>query len=74
MLRGAGVNTELGLEFDGLGKQLKYAAAKSIPFAIIIGPDENAAQKATLRDLASGEQTVVAQDELSDAIKSKVKS
>ncbi len=67
-LRGAGINTELGLEFDGLGKQLKYAAAKSIPFAVIIGPDENAAQKATLRDLASGEQTLIQQSELAKRI------
>ncbi|CAG0993073.1 partial histidyl-tRNA synthetase, partial [Anaerolineae bacterium] len=73
-LRAAGINTELGLEFDGLGKQLKYAAAKAIPFAIIIGPDENAAQKATLRDLVSGEQTLVAQNELVEAIKLKIKS
>ena len=73
-LRANGFNTELGLEFDGLGKQLKYAAAKSIPFAIIIGPDENIAQRATLRDLASGEQTVLAQNELAEALKLKVKS
>jgi histidyl-tRNA synthetase len=73
-LRANGINTELGLEFDGLGKQLKYAAAKSIPFAIIIGPDENIAQRATLRDLASGEQTVLAQNELAEALKLKVKS
>lgn len=73
-LRASNINTELGLEFDGLGKQLKYAAAKAIPFAIIIGPDENAAQKATLRDLVSGEQTLVAQNELVEAIKLKIKS
>lgn len=70
-LRGAGINTELGLEFDGLGKQLKYAAAKAIPFAIIIGPDENATQQATLRDLATGEQTIIDQNKLADAIKRK---
>jgi histidyl-tRNA synthetase len=73
-LRAAGINTELALDADGLGKQLKYAAAKSIPFAVIIGPDEAAAQKATLRDLASGEQTVIAESELADAVKLKVKS
>lgn len=73
-LRGAGVNTELGLEFDGLGKQLKYAAAKSIPFAVIIGPDENATLQATLRNLETGEQTRIKQGELAEAIKLKVKS
>ena len=73
-LRAQGINTELGLEFDGLGKQLKYAAAKSIPFALIIGPDENSAQRATLRDLATGEQTLIAQNEIANVLKLKVKS
>jgi len=73
-LRAAGINTELALDADGLGKQLKYAAAKAIPFALIIGPDENAAHQATLRDLASGQQTLIAQKELANAIESKLKS
>jgi len=70
-LRAAGINAELALDAEGLGKQLKYAAAKSIPFAVIIGPDENAAQKATLRDLGTGEQVLVAQSELADDVKRK---
>ncbi|MBI3913935.1 MAG: histidine--tRNA ligase, partial [Chloroflexi bacterium] len=70
-LRGAGINTELALDADGLGKQLKYAAAKAIPFAVIIGPDEAAAGKATLRDMASGEQVLIAQGELGESIKLK---
>jgi histidyl-tRNA synthetase len=73
-LRAVGINTELALDADGLGKQLKYAAAKSIPYAIIIGPDEAAAQKATLRDLSSGEQTVIAESEIAEAIKLKAQS
>jgi len=73
-LRAAGINAELALDAEGLGKQLKYAAAKAIPFALIIGPDEAAAQKATLRDLTSGEQTLIPQSELADAVKLKVKS
>ena len=73
-LRAAGINTELALDAEGLGKQLKYAAAKAIPFAVIIGPDEASAQKATLRDLASGEQTLIAQGELAEVVKLKVRS
>ncbi len=72
-LRAAGINTELGLEWDGLGKQLKYAAAKAIPLAVIVGPDEAGARKATLRDMNSGEQTLMDQKELGNAIKVKVK-
>lgn len=70
-LRAAGINTELAFETDGLGKQLKYAAAKAIPFAVIIGPDEAAAGKATLRDLSSGEQTALAAGDLVTALKQR---
>lgn len=73
-LRAAGINTELALDADGLGKQLKYAAVKAIPFAVIVGPDEAAAGKATLRDLSSGEQTVVGGSELAAVLKSKLRS
>ncbi len=73
-LRAVGINTELALDADGLGKQLKYAAAKAIPFALIIGPDEAAAGNATLRDLDSGEQVVVGQNELASAIRQKLKA
>ncbi len=73
-LRAAGINTELGLDADGLGKQLKYAAAKFIPFAIIIGPDENAAQTATVRNLATGEQTVSAQNEIAAILENKLRA
>ncbi len=73
-LRAAGINAELALETEGLGKQLKYAAAKAIPFVLIIGPDEAAAQQATWRDMTTGEQTLILQNELADAVKLKVKS
>ncbi|OQY96525.1 MAG: histidine--tRNA ligase [Chloroflexi bacterium UTCFX4] len=63
-LRAAGVNTEVWYDADGLGKQLKYAAAKAIPFALIAGPDEDAAAVITLRDLNSGEQSQIARGEI----------
>jgi histidyl-tRNA synthetase len=39
-LRGAGVRVELYPEPDKLGKQMKYAGEKGIPFAAILGGDE----------------------------------
>jgi histidyl-tRNA synthetase len=74
LLRAAGIRTELALDVEGLGKQLKYAAAKAIPFTVIIGPDENAAQQATLRDMTTGEQRLVAQHELAEMLKSKLRA
>lgn len=70
-LRMAEINTEVGLDWDGLGKQLKYAAAKGIPYAVIVGPDEASTNNATLRDLGSGEQVLIGQNELGGAIKQK---
>lgn len=72
-LRAAGINTELALAGEGLGKQLKYAAAKAIPFTVIIGPDEHATQQATLRDMTTGEQSVVAQTELANVLHAKLR-
>jgi histidyl-tRNA synthetase len=58
-LRAAGVNTELYPEPGRLDRQLKYASAQGIPMALIVGPEEAAAGKVTLRDLSKGEQRVV---------------
>lgn len=58
-LRASDINTELALDAEGLGRQLKYAAAKGIPYAVIIGPDEAAAASSTLRDLSSGDQSLI---------------
>ena len=59
-LRAAGINTELYPEAVKLDRQLKYANNNGIPFAIIIGPDEAAANKATVKNLAIGKQESVA--------------
>lgn len=71
-LRAAGINTEVWYDMDGLGKQLKYAAAKAIPFAVIAGPDETAANLVTLRDLISGEQIQVARDAVVKRVREKI--
>jgi histidyl-tRNA synthetase len=55
-LRTAGINTELYPEPAKLDKQLKYANALGIPYAVIVGPDEAAAGKAMVKNLATGEQ------------------
>ena len=70
-LRAAGINTEVWYDADGLGKQLKYAAAKAIPFALIAGPDEIAAKIVTLRDLETGEQTQIARAEIAMRVREK---
>ncbi len=63
-LRLGGIKTELYPDAAKLDKQMKYANAQAIPIAIIIGPDEAAQGQVTVRDLRSGQQQVVNQDQL----------
>lgn len=68
-LRSAGINTELYPEPAKLDRQLKYANAHGIPFVIIIGPDEAAVGRATVKDLVTGEQQNLPGDELVVALR-----
>jgi histidyl-tRNA synthetase len=67
-IRSGGVNTELYPDTVKLDKQMKYANAQGIPIAVIIGPDEAAQGMAMVRDLRSGSQQSVAQDQIAEAI------
>jgi histidyl-tRNA synthetase len=55
-LRQVGINAEQFLQPLRLGKQIRYADRKGIPFVAILGPDELAAGQVILKNLASGEQ------------------
>jgi histidyl-tRNA synthetase len=63
-LRQAGINAEQVLEADRLGKQLRYADRKGIPYVLILGPDELAAGQVVLKELASGEQDAYSEEEV----------
>jgi len=68
-LREGGVNAELYPEAARLDKQLKYADGFGIPFAVIVGPDEAQADKATVKNLTSGEQQVVNQNRILEVVR-----
>ncbi len=68
-LRAAGVNAETYPEAAKLDRQLKYANALGIPFVVIVGPDEAAAGKATLKNLATGEQQQLDQAGVAEAVR-----
>lgn len=68
-LREANVPTELYLEPDKLDKQLKYANAKGIPYVVILGTEEVAVNKVTFKNMQTGEQKSVSQDQLLDEFK-----
>lgn len=68
-LREHGLRVDLSLQPNrGVGDQLKLAGRKGIPLAVILGSSELAAGTATVKNLASGEQDVVALSELADRI------
>lgn len=52
-----------------MDKQLKYANKKQIPFAVIIGPEEAEKNTVVLKNLTSGEQKQIMQDELVDELR-----
>ena len=64
-LRQANINTELYPDStDKIGKQFKYADKKNIPFAIIIGEEEAAKNKVSLKNLKTGDQKMISVDEV----------
>ncbi|MFZ1947064.1 MAG: histidine--tRNA ligase [bacterium] len=62
-LRRAGINTEAYFESDPLGDQIRYALKKGIRFVAVVGPDEAAAGKVTIKNLAAGKQETLALDD-----------
>ena len=68
-LRQAGLNTELYFESGSLGKQIRYALKKGIPYVVIVGPDEVAAGQVAIRNLRQGQQETVLREEAASRIK-----
>lgn len=65
VLRKAGINTELYPDPETkLDKQLKYANKKGIPYVIIIGPEEAEKEVVTVRNMKTGEQSLLAAKEI----------
>ena len=64
-LRDENINTEIYLnESEKLEKQLKYADKKSIPFVVIIGPEEAAKGVVKLKDMKARTEKLLSIDEL----------
>lgn len=68
-LRANNINTEVWLDPEAkLDKQLKYADQKGIPYVLIIGPDEAANNKATLKNLGNKSQEILSITEIVDKL------
>ena len=67
-LREAGIACEVYPESAKMKKQMEYANRRAVPWVVIVGSDELASGRATVKNLATGEQQAVAFDELINRI------
>ena len=63
-LRANGIAVEVYPEPAKMKKQMGYANDKNIPFVAIVGGDEMAQNKVMLKNMTSGEQQLIALDEM----------
>lgn len=63
-IRKAGVRTELYPEAAKMKKQMGYADSKKIPYVAIVGETEMAEKKITLKNMLTGEQSLLTEEEL----------
>jgi len=62
--RAAGIRTEIFPDAAKMKKQMSYANAKEIPFVALAGENEINAGKLTLKNMQTGEQSLVTSEEL----------
>ena len=62
--REAGIRTEIFPDVTKMKKQMSYANAKQIPFVALAGENEMSEGKLTLKNMESGEQSLVTIDEI----------
>ena len=68
-VRDAGIPSEIYPEPAKMKKQMSYANTKNIPFVAIVGENEMNEGKVMLKNMATGEQNLLAPEELIAAIR-----
>jgi histidyl-tRNA synthetase len=69
-LRGAGINTELYSDSEAkLGKQVKYADKKSIPYIVVLGEEEAQKGEYMLKNMQTGQQQSLSLESLISSLK-----
>lgn len=67
-VRAAGIRAEIYPDAAKMKRQMSYANAKMVPFVAIVGENEMKEGKVMLKNMTSGEQSLVTPDELVAAI------
>jgi histidyl-tRNA synthetase len=73
-LRSAGLRVEVYPDADKLGKQLKYASSRTIPFVIVVGDDERVSGVVALKNLQTGEQQMVPRAEAAALVRDALRA
>ncbi|WP_278968615.1 histidine--tRNA ligase [Phocaeicola barnesiae] len=68
-VREAGIRAEIYPDSTKMKKQMSYANSKAIAFVAIIGENEMKESKVTLKNMATGEQSLVSPEELIATVK-----
>ena len=71
MLRRSGISSDMDIMGRKMAKAMKYASGARARYVVIVGAKELEEGSVTLRDMASGEQTLVKIDALAQAIKGR---
>ncbi|HEX8137427.1 MAG TPA: histidine--tRNA ligase [Pyrinomonadaceae bacterium] len=71
-LRELGLRVDLYPEADKLGKQFKYASSRAIPFVAVIGEDERKSGDVALKDMRTGEQSVMPRARVAETVNEKL--
>ncbi len=68
-VRNAGISAEIYPDAGKVKKQMEYANRRNIPYVVIIGSNEIAEGRATVKDMRSGEQSSVPLDNIAQALR-----
>ncbi|MGN0007566.1 MAG: histidine--tRNA ligase [Alistipes sp.] len=68
-VRNAGISAEIYPDAGKMKKQMEYANRRNIPYVVIIGSNEIAEGRATVKNMRTGEQSGVSLDNIADVLK-----
>jgi histidyl-tRNA synthetase len=68
-LRARGLRVDVYPETDKLGKQLKYASSRGVPYVAVVGEEERGRGVVMLKNMETGEQQAHRPEEIFDAVR-----
>ena len=68
-LRQSGIKSEIFFDRSNLKKQFNYANQRGIPYVAVIGPDEMKRNEVALKNMTTGEQVSVKEEEAIDRLR-----